>query len=111
MWVLTVIPALSFQTLELAFDSLPEVLPGTRPLPTNMSQEQIADKMMAGAHLFIERKIKEAQTQRKLYWQRNPSSRKAYERSIDPNVVRFKQAIGLEDSTNRYPNFHVGFCG
>jgi len=64
--------------------------------------------MIDGAHRFIERKIQMSLDQRDSHWSRKADSKIVYEQSVEPNLARFRKAIGLEDSTNRYPNFNVG---
>ncbi|NND31012.1 MAG: hypothetical protein HKN76_00385, partial [Saprospiraceae bacterium] len=99
----------AFQSLNLTFDSLPDVLPGTSRISGDISEEELSNQMMSGAHVFIERKISEALSNRKSQWNRNLSSRAAFEKSIQPNIARFSKSIGLEDGTNRYADYHIGF--
>lgn len=58
----------------------------------------LADRMMDGAHRFVERKIAEAPAVRARYWKRNVSSPAAYEESIQANRDRFSKIIGIADS-------------
>jgi hypothetical protein len=77
--------------------ALPEqvhTLPGTQPLTW---QGDLSERMMAGAHRFVERKIDESIQGRPKYWKRDFSSRQAYERSIEPNRQRFMKSIGVVD--------------
>ncbi len=66
-------------------------LPGTVLLSGN---EDFADRMMDGAHRFVERQIEESVQKRQQYWRRDFSSRQAYEASVEPNRQRFLQIIG-----------------
>jgi dienelactone hydrolase len=52
-------------------------------------------RLMEGAHRFVERKIGESTHTRQKYWSRDLTSPEAYERSIEPNRRRFREAIGL----------------
>lgn len=52
---------------------------------------------MEGAHRFVERKIAESPSARQKHWQRDLSSRDAYERSVEPNRRRFREKIGVVD--------------
>jgi dienelactone hydrolase len=70
-------------------------LPGTAPLTWT---DDLADRMMDGAHLFAERKIAEAAQARARYWKRDLSSRGAYEKSVAANRERFRAIIGLADA-------------
>ena len=69
-------------------------LPGTEPLDW---QEDLSDKMLDGAHRFIERKIDESVARRGRHWHRDQASREAYEKSIGPNRARFMGYIGAVD--------------
>jgi hypothetical protein len=69
-------------------------LPGTTPLS---GEEDLANRMMDGAHRFVERKIEESVPKRQQYWRRDFSSRQAYEASVEPNRKRFLQIIGAVD--------------
>ena len=70
-------------------------LPDTQPLDW---QGDLAERMMDGAHKFVERKIAESITTRPKFWARDLSSREAYEKSIEPNRARFRHIIGAEDA-------------
>jgi dienelactone hydrolase len=67
-------------------------LPGTEPLDL---EGDLADRMMDGAHQFIERRIAETPQRRPSYWNRDFSSRQAYERSVDPNRQRLMRCLGI----------------
>jgi hypothetical protein len=72
----------------------PSALPGTRELTW---EGDLSERMMDGAHQFVERKIAESTALRKRHWNRDFSSREAYEKSVGPNRVRFAHKIGLAD--------------
>jgi dienelactone hydrolase len=72
----------------------PTALPGTRELTW---EGDLSERMMDGAHQFVERKIAESTALRKKHWSRDFSSREAYEKSVAPNRVRFAHKIGLAD--------------
>src|SRR5436190_20712058 len=59
--------------------------------------DDLSAKMMDGAHRFVERKIAESPAARQRHWQRNFSSRAAYEKSVELNRTRFREKIGLVD--------------
>lgn len=71
-----------------------DALPGTAPL---RETGNLADLMMDGLHRYVERKIAESVEARAKFWARDPSSREAYEKSIEPNRRRFLKAIGVVD--------------
>lgn len=69
-------------------------LPGTQPLDW---QGDLSERMMDGAHRFVERKIGESIEMRQRRWKRDFSSRQAYEASVEPNRQRFRKIIGVVD--------------
>ena len=71
-----------------------ETLPGTQPLTW---VDALDDRMMDGAHRFVEIKIDESIRKRQRHWNRDTSSREAYEKSIEPNRRRFMEKIGVVD--------------
>jgi dienelactone hydrolase len=70
-------------------------LPETQPLTW---EGDFSEKMMDGAHQYVERKIAESIEARQKYWKRDLSSRAAYEKSIEPNRGRFLKQIGVVDA-------------
>src|SRR6266566_2086430 len=70
-------------------------LPGTQPLTWD---GDLAERMMDGAHKYVERIIMESVEARRKYWKRDLSSRAAYEKSVEPNRDRFLKIIGVVDS-------------
>ena len=69
-------------------------LPGAQPLTW---EGDLSERMMDGAHRFVERKIDEAIRGRQKHWTRDFSSREAYDRSVEPNRQRFMKSIGVVD--------------
>jgi len=65
-----------------AHADMPEILPDTKHLTW---QGDLSKRMMDGAHRCIERKIDESVKDRQKYWNRDFTSRTAYEGSIEPN--------------------------
>src|ERR1700720_3635881 len=72
----------------------PPPLPGTQPLTWD---GDLAERMMDGAHEYVERIILESVEARRKYWKRDLSSRAAYEKSVEPNRERFLKIIGVVD--------------
>src|SRR5262245_9023105 len=75
--------------------TLSQGLPGTQPLDW---QGDLSERMMDGAHRFVERKIGESPGKRERHWKRDFSSRQAYEASVEGNRQRFRKIIGVVDS-------------
>jgi dienelactone hydrolase len=69
-------------------------LPGTQALSW---EGDLSERMMDGAHRFVERKIDDSIESRQKYWKRDFSSRQAYEASVEPNRQRFMKSIGVVD--------------
>src|SRR5439155_7079307 len=66
-------------------------LTGTKPFS---AEGDLSAQMVAGADRFLMREIERSVEQRPKLWQRDFSSPDAYEKSIQPNRERFRQAIG-----------------
>jgi dienelactone hydrolase len=73
----------------------PNLLPGTQRLTW---EGDLSQKMMDGAHQYVERKIQESIASRQKYWKRDLSSRAAYEKSVEGNRRRFAKIIGVVDA-------------
>ena len=91
--------ALSGSALALCISALPltqpgPALPGTQPLTW---EGNLSDRMMDGAHRFVEQKIADSVQSRDRSWTRDFESRQAYERSVEPNRQRFMKSIGVVD--------------
>ena len=81
-------------------------MPGTQLLTW---EGDLSERMMAGAHRFVEREIDESIQTRQKSWNRDFTSRQAYERSVEPNRQAFMKSIGVVDprvpvSIERYGN-------
>lgn len=70
-------------------------LPGTEPLTW---EGDLSERMMDGAHRFVERKIAESVSTRGRRWHRDLSSRAAYEQSVEANRTRLRTIIGVVDT-------------
>ncbi|MDB5308454.1 MAG: putative dienelactone hydrolase [Gemmataceae bacterium] len=81
-------------TAGTAFAEPPALLPGTKPLT---AEGDLSRKMLDGAHRFAERAIERSVQSRAKLWNRDPSSRAAYERSVQANRERFQKMIGVVD--------------
>jgi dienelactone hydrolase len=57
----------------------------------------LSERMMEGAHRFVERKIEESVQKRARHWRRDFSSPQAYEASVEANRKRLLQIIGAVD--------------
>lgn len=73
----------------------PDVLPGTRALT---EAGDLSAKMRAGFDRFLTREIDTSIERRGEFWQRDFTSREAYERSVAPNRDRFQKMIGAVDA-------------
>jgi dienelactone hydrolase len=70
-------------------------LAGTRALEGTY---ELAEHLMDGAHLYVERKIRESSASRQRHWRRDFSSMGAYEESVRGNRARFLEKIGVVDA-------------
>ena len=70
-------------------------LPNTGAL--DWPEEDLSERMMKGAHAFVERQIDESIEQRRRHWNYDVSSTEAYAKSIQPNRERFRKMIGVVD--------------
>jgi dienelactone hydrolase len=80
--------------LALAGPAEPLPLPGTRPLTED---GDLSKAMLDGLHRFTERKLDASVQTRAKRWNRDSSSRDAYERSVEANRASFKRVIGVVD--------------
>lgn len=90
---------LAFASEVAASVGVAAVLPGTQPLQWPETEHaDMADRLMDGAHRFVDGKIEQARGRRARYWQRDFSSGdRGYEASIAPNRSEFKRLIGAVD--------------
>jgi dienelactone hydrolase len=72
-----------------------QTLPGTQLLSW---QGDLSERMMDGAHKYVERKIAESVKARQQHWSRDLSSSAAYEKSVEGNRIRFRIIIGVVDA-------------
>lgn len=93
---LVLICLFTISPLAVADDLQP--LPGTKALTWPEAEGALADRLMDGAHAFVERKITESKSKRAKYWRYDFSSPEAYEKAIAPNRERFKRLIGVVDN-------------
>src|SRR6267143_2118255 len=77
-----------------ALNAQVRTLPGTEPL---IWEGDLSERMMDGAHRFVERKIEESIQTRQRYWKRDFTSRQAYDRSVERNRQQFMKSIGVVD--------------
>src|SRR5262245_53847833 len=78
------------------YSKMPEVLPATKLLA---AESDLSGRMLNEAHKFIEEKINESIVSRSKLWNRDFTSREAYEKSVDSNRRRFMKCIGVVDKT------------
>ncbi len=86
---------LTIALAEAASSATPETLSGTAQLP--WPEEDLSERMMNGAHAFIERRIDESIGKRGQHWNYDLSSAEAYLKSIEANRERFRKMIGVVD--------------
>jgi dienelactone hydrolase len=91
---------LSFSLVLNGAPAPPRTLPGTRPLDwPEVEHAAMADRLMDGAHRFVDRKIQEAITRRNKYWHRDFSGGPAaYETSVASLRHEFARLIGVVDA-------------
>jgi dienelactone hydrolase len=87
------------------YTNMPEVLPGTKPLVVD---GDLSIKIIEGAHQFIEEKIDGSVAGRLKLWNRDFSSKEAYEQSVEPNRKRFMKCIGIEDKSQPLHSYNLG---
>lgn len=81
------------------------VLPGTDPL---VLKEDISYRLLNEAHTFVEKKIQESVHKRSRYWNRNVSSRQAYDASVEPNRKHLRKALGIDERDALPVNYNLG---
>src|SRR4029434_7078559 len=69
-------------------------LSGTKPLTL---QGDLSAQMVAGIDKFLMRETERSIEERQKLWQRDFTSSEAYEKSVQPNRVRFRKSIGAVD--------------
>lgn len=93
---------------EFPYQSMAQVLPGTKVLDWNLSPGDLATKMLNDAHQYINNKMEQSKVDRPKFWQRNVSSKQAYETSVEPIQKSFMKHIGVEDKSKPPTNYDVG---
>src|SRR5437763_635005 len=79
----------------------PAPAPAGEPLPGSQLltwDGDLSERMMDGAHKFVERQIAESVKTRERFWNRDLSSRAAYEKSVEGNRVRLREILGVVDA-------------
>jgi hypothetical protein len=74
-------------------------LPGTAPL--EWPEEDLSDRMMDGAHRFVERQIADVQARSARFWKPDASSAAAPNASLAGNRERLREIIGAVDARLR----------
>ena len=75
----------------------PQELPGTKPLTWEERGGDLADRLMDGAHRFVEQQIAASAKKRPRFWDRDSSSAEAYARSVAANRQHLAEIIGAVD--------------
>src|ERR1035438_4107594 len=87
-------PAAEPQRREVALPPPPAQVPGTAPLTM---EGDVAVQMVEGMRRYLDRLTAASVETRAALWNRDYSSRAAYEASVAPNRERFRHIIGLMD--------------
>ncbi len=93
------------EKLTFQYNQMPEFIPGTKKLTW---EGDIAAKVVDDAHKFIEDKIVETIGKSATFWNRDFSSKEAYEKSVSPNRKRLMKYIGIEDKNESYISYNQG---
>lgn len=78
-----------------AESAAPATLPGTDAIA--WPEADLSERLMDGAHAFVEREIAAAAAGRASRWRYDYGSPEAYTQSVAPNRERFRRLIGLAD--------------
>ena len=70
-------------------------LPGTTPL--KWTEEELPDRLMDGAHQFVERKMVDAAKNRQRFWPTNDAGAEAWKKAIEENREELRTIIGVVD--------------
>jgi dienelactone hydrolase len=81
-------------TLWLGPSSAEEPLPNTKPLT---DEGDLAAKMVAGMHKYLDRELAAAVEKRKEFWKPDGSSPENYAKSVEPNRERLRRMLGVVD--------------
>ncbi len=82
-----------------ATESAPDPLPGAAPLEwPEQAHADMADRLMDGAHRFVEGKLAAARDKRETFWSRDlANGPEAYEVSVAPSRERLREILGVVD--------------
>ena len=92
---LTILAALAISGAGGLLAATPDILAGTTKL--DWPEADLSERMMNGAHAFVERQIEESVEKRKRFWNYDLTSPEAYSKSLTPNRERFRKMIGVVD--------------
>jgi dienelactone hydrolase len=79
------------------FDSMAHSQEPVQTRRLDWPEEDLSDRLMTGAHRFVERKIAEAPAKRASLWVRDYSSLENYAKSVTPNRASLKAILGVVD--------------
>ena len=71
-----------------------EVIPGTKPLTL---EGDLAERMLEGAHRFLDRKLTETLVRRSNHWEKGLSSPKNKEAFLDDNRLQLARILGITE--------------
>jgi dienelactone hydrolase len=80
--------------LSLGIELKKEVLPGTKPLTL---EGDLAERMLVGAHRFLDRKLAETIIRRSKHWEKGLSSPKKKEGFLDDNRKELARILGVTE--------------
>ena len=81
-----------------------EPLPNTKPLTL---EGDITDKLVADADKFVLRQVENSIEKRAQYWNRDATSRDAYESSVKKNRERLSYLLGVRDDRVEFEDLDV----
>ena len=79
-------------------------LPGTVPL---LAKGDLAAEMVAGIDRFLDRETTSVAAKRSARWQRDLTSREAYEKSVAPNRERLRGILGAADARTPFSDLEL----
>ena len=89
--ILTILAA----TFGVAAPVCADPIPNTKPLT---EEGDLAAKMVAGMHTYLDRELAASVERRKTKWKVNLTSMEAYRKSVEPNRKRLRQLLGVVDT-------------
>ncbi|MEO1998053.1 MAG: hypothetical protein ABGZ17_22575, partial [Planctomycetaceae bacterium] len=75
--------------------SADERLPGTQPL--NWPEAELPDRLMDGAHRFVDRQIVRAAEQRSAFWPTSEATAEVWDKAVEDHRQRLKTILGVVD--------------